>query len=339
MTYWTGTWDPAKEAISKEIESLRYGARRRASVVAFSSGNRTRVTPSRSTITLSDRRRLTLRAIAAVIEPTADITHVFGGGSSWDLMRSLGRRPIILTAVVGGPGIADLPLGACSRVVVETDAAAAEWQSAGIPPEMIELIRPGIDLEEFRPAGAAPERFSLLFASTPAELTEFEGRGIPFLVDLARERPDIDIVVPWRQWGDIAAARRRLEDLRPPSNFKVRHEKVDMPTLLQSVHATVVAFDTGVGKSCPNFVIEGLAAGRPAIIARGVEIAGLVGAHRAGISTDRTVADFAAAIDVLKEDWSGWSARARLLAEREFSLSAFRARYEAIYRALVPSAS
>ena len=27
VTYWTGTWDPAKEAISKEVNALRTGPR------------------------------------------------------------------------------------------------------------------------------------------------------------------------------------------------------------------------------------------------------------------------------------------------------------------------
>ena len=35
VTYWTGTWDPAKEAISKELNALRVGTRTRAPVVSF----------------------------------------------------------------------------------------------------------------------------------------------------------------------------------------------------------------------------------------------------------------------------------------------------------------
>jgi hypothetical protein len=44
-------------------------------------------------------------------------------------------------------------------------------------------------------------------------------RGIPLLVELARHRPDVDIILPWRAWGDVDAAREVLGSLRPPAKL------------------------------------------------------------------------------------------------------------------------
>ncbi|ODS52368.1 MAG: hypothetical protein ABS36_17430 [Acidobacteria bacterium SCN 69-37] len=336
VTYWTGTWDPAREAISKEIESLRSGARRRSPVVAFSVGNRTRLDRRAATLMLSHRRWLLLRAVAALVEPTADVSHVFGGGGSWHLLRALGRRPIVLTAVVPTDDAATLPLEACVRVVVETEAAMAVWRAAHVPEDRLSIVRPGIDLARFRPQPPADGPFTLLFASTPSDAAEIAPRGIPLLVELARARPEIAIVVPWRQWGDVAAAKQALAALRPPGNFRVLHEPIaDMAALVARVHATVVAFAPGVGKSCPNFVVEGLAAGRPAIVAERLDLADLVERHCAGVAVDRSVAGLSRGVDVLIREWQARGERARALAEREFDETTFRDRYARIYEDVV----
>src|SRR5690606_17614908 len=86
VTYWTGTWDPRKEGVSKEIAALRSGERHRAPVVAFSPGNRTALLPGERTLTLSSGWWLALRATAPLVERRGEITHVFGGQSSWHLV-------------------------------------------------------------------------------------------------------------------------------------------------------------------------------------------------------------------------------------------------------------
>lgn len=333
VTYWTGTWDPAKEAISKEITALRTGSRARAPVVAFSPAQSTRLHLRDRVLTLSHRRWLSLRVAARLIEPTGDVTHIFGGQGSWHLFRSLGRRPILVTAVLSHGGTATLPPTRIARVVVETDDAIEEWERAGIGRDRIEVLRPGIDLTSYRPTPIDPDRrTTLLFGSTPSDPAEFEARGILLLVDLARRRPDIDIVLPWRQWGDVQAARRALERLQPPPNFIVRHEVVaDLRAHFAGAHATIVLFARGAGKACPNSVVEGLASGRPAIAASDGSLAALLASSGAGVIADRNVAALSAAVDQLRAGWPGYSARARALAENSFDLRRFRARYEELY--------
>jgi glycosyltransferase involved in cell wall biosynthesis len=343
VTYWTGVWDPAKEGISKEINALRTGPRASASVVAFSPGQPTRMAVADKVLVLSSRHWLALRAVAAIVEPRGDVTHLFGGDVSWHLLRALGRRPILLTAVVPRTG-SRLPPGVnVARLVVETDASVAEWEQAGIPRERIDVVHAGVDLDWFtpQPPPTPPANgFRLLFASTPSDPGEITARGLPLLIALARQRPDIRIVVPWRAWGETASAKRILDGLRPPANFLVTvGDAVDMRAQFADVHATVAAFAPGTGKSCPNFVIEGLATGRPCIMTPEGGLSRLLDRSGAGVVAERDVTALAAAVDRLRGTWQDYSRRAREMAEREFDLRQFQVAYERIYRDLAGSAS
>ena len=339
VTYWTGVWDPAKEAISKQVNALRTGSRRRAPVIAFAPGQSFQLAPRHRALVLPGRSWMALRGVAACIEPTGDISHVFGGRVSWHLLRALGRRPIVLTAVVATIGEADIP-ATLAHVVIETETAAEEWTRAGVPPQRMSLIRPGVDLDWFGMLPAVESnRVSLLFASTPADPAEIDRRGIPLLVELARLRPDIDIVIPWRQWGDVAEARRRLEALRIPSNVIVTHDVIhDLRPHLARVHATVFCVEEGAGKSCPAFVIEGLAAGRPCVTTS-PELAPLIARAGAGVVAAGEPASLAAAVDNLRRDWVEYSARARQLAEAEFDLRIYRRQYDELYQKISESPS
>ena len=334
VTYWTGTWDPRQEAISKEINTLRSGTRASAPVVAFSSANVTRLVTRERAVTLSHRRWGMLRVIAAAVEPLGHVTHVFGGQSSWHLIRALGRRPIVLTAVVAGqPGQA-LPHTKLSRVVVETEDQADEWLSLKIPAERMELVRPGIDLTWHVPT--APEslaRFRLLFASTPSDASEIAARGLPLMIELARQRPDIDLVIPWRQWGDVGAVTAAFKALRPPANVIVSHDAIaDMRHHFATTHATLLCFEKGAGKASPNFVLEGLASGRPCLTSSDNSLGALLTRTGGGIVAAPEVAALSAAVDRLREHWACYSERSRVVAERYFDLSVFRASYDRIYR-------
>jgi glycosyltransferase involved in cell wall biosynthesis len=333
VTYWTGTWDPAKEAISKEVSALRTGSRETAPVVSFSPVQRIAWRRQDRVLVLPGGLWPALRAVAAILEPRGDITHIFGGDFSWHLFRALGRRPILLTAVAALNGNVPTPRRDLARVAVETDSGVDEWLGLGFPRERVVVIRPGIDVDWYtRVPAPSGERFTLLFASTPSDPAEIEPRGIPLLVELARARPDCDFLVPWRQWGDLDAARRAIDELRPPPNFVVEHGDIeDMRPCYARSHATVVAFTPGVGKTCPNFVLEGFASGRPCLATSDAAFTPLVDRAGAGAVVSRDVASLSAGIDRLKTGWTGFADRARGLAEAEFSLRRFLSQYEQLY--------
>jgi glycosyltransferase involved in cell wall biosynthesis len=332
VTYWTGTWDPAKEAISKEICELRRGHRERAPVVAFSPSQPFRYSPRDRVLQIPARAWPVLRAAAAAIERSGDITHIFGGSVSWHLIRALGRKPIVLTAAVANDGDVQLPHSNISRVIVETDLAVDEWVQAGIKRDHVSIVRPGIDLDHFNLHEPPQGPFTLIFASTPSDVSEIASRGIPLLVELARARPDIRIILPWRQWGDVTKSREALVSLRPPGNFIVTHDNVhDMREVYRLAHATIVIFAAGTGKAVPNFVIEGLAMGLPCIATKSSGLASDLAQHRAGLVVEPQIAALSNAVDELQADSNGYSRRARLLAEARYDLRTFVAAYDRIY--------
>ena len=339
VTYWTGTWDPAKEAISKEINMLRIGTRAKAPVVAFSPGNRNRARWCDRVLTLSSGSSIGLRAAAALVEPWGDITHIFGGMSSWHLFRALGRRAIVLTAVDSRHPVRGLPNAAVARVVVESEADIDEWLNTGLPRDCVELIPPGVDCDWYLPSPPTSNRFTLLFASTPADPAEIESRGLPLLIALARLRPEIDILVPWRNWGNVEGARRAIEALRPPDNIQIKvADEPDMRPYFARAHATVLPYSRGAGKTSPNFVLEGLAAGRPCVTTFESGLVGPVSRARAGIVVNRDVASLSSAVDQVRANWLSLSQQARALAESDFNLRTFRARSEALYDSMTTNA-
>src|SRR4051794_14634477 len=92
ITYWTGTWDPAKEAISKEVALLRSMGLQVAPIVAFSPGNRSTLQLRDRVLTLSAERWLTLRLLAPGVEMMGDLSHVFGTLAAWHWLKVLRRR-------------------------------------------------------------------------------------------------------------------------------------------------------------------------------------------------------------------------------------------------------
>jgi glycosyltransferase involved in cell wall biosynthesis len=336
VTYWTGTWDPSREAISKEVEMLRRRSAVLAPVVSFSPGQRSAFEPGQRVLRLSHRRWVTLRAVAALVERRGDITHVFGGFSSWHLLRALGRRPILVTAVVARRDGERLPNRDVACVAVEGESAIEDWVNAGIPRDRVVTLLPGVDLVWFQyTEPPPPARFTMLFASTPADAHEIEGRGIPLLVETARARPDIDVLLPWRNWGNLPAARRTLEALRPPPNVHIHYETItDIRAMYSQAHCVVATFRPGFGKLCPNSVIEALACGRPAIVSANCGIASLVLRTGSGIVVSPTVRDITQAIDVIKETFPDYSRRARVAAEACFDVRRFLDEYQQLYQRL-----
>jgi hypothetical protein len=148
----------------------------------------------------------------------------------------------VLTAVVHAKPGETLPHVRFARVVVEADSLIEEWTARGVPRKALTVVYPGIDLERYAFAPLQrTDRLRFLFASSPSESSEIDARGIPLLIELARARPDIEIVVPWRSWGDVAGTTAVLDALRPPPNFHVRREPhADMRRHFAHAHATIV---------------------------------------------------------------------------------------------------
>jgi len=339
VTYWTGTWDPQREAISQEIAALRTLGHPAAPVVAFSPGNRT-AWPTDGVWRLSGRRWITFRTLAALIEPGGDVTHAFGPLNGWHLLRSLGRRPFVFTVVIPAEPLEQRSLyDRVTVFVAESESLAGSLRRMGVRDERIQVIYPGVDLQRFRHRPLPGGRFRMLFASSPADPAELDARGVPQLIELARRHPDVDVVVLWRNWGKAAEGKRLLATFDPPPNFIVEQRGArDMAELFASAHATVCLFQEGFGKSCPNSVVEGLACGRPALVSDSCGIADLLIEHGAGVAAARTPDALSAGLERLRRDFLRRTAEARQLAERCFSRPRFLKQYRDLYAALAAGA-
>ena len=336
VSYWTGIWEPRREAISKEVAWLRSELDPRATVVSFTP-QRTRLLARERVLRLNFNRWLSLRGAALALERTADVTHVFGGvGAVGHFLHVLGRRPILLTVVIPGPPLPSELYARVSRFVAESRGLAATLTGAGVPTDRIDIIYPAVDLQQYSPPASSPDgRFRLLFASSPSEPDEIDQRGLGLLIDLARLRPEVDVVVAWRRWGRVAEARRVLASRMPPSNFKVDEgDQVDMTAIYRGVHATVCCFEAGYGKAAPNSVVEGLASGLPSLVSDSCGIADLIAEWQAGVVTARSAEALACGIDDLRRRYDATRRAARRLAEAEFDRRRAADRYAGLYRAL-----
>jgi glycosyltransferase involved in cell wall biosynthesis len=341
VTYWTGVWQPGREALSNEVRALRHLQTPVAPVVSFSTGQRSAVSPGDRVVRLSSGRWLTLRLLAAVLERRGAVTHVFGALDEWHLLRAVGRKPVLFTVALPGRAIDRALARRVSWFAAETETLADTLVRNGVPRNRVSVVYPGVDLTEYAPGpAAASARFRILFASSPADPREFAERGIPFLVELARRRRDVEIVLLWRRWGNTAAARRALAGLSLPDNVTIEErDGRPMADVYRSVHATACCYEAGFGKSAPNSVIESVACGRPVLVSDTCGLATVVSGARAGVAFPRTLEAAAAAIDELRRGYGRYAINARALAVQRFDLDSFLSAYRALYARLARSHS
>src|SRR4026209_786748 len=151
VTYWTGTWDPVREAISKEVQTLRRAIRPSAPVISLSAGQRTSISLRDRVIRLAGAQWMVFRATAALVEPFGDVTHAFGALNAWHLPRALGRRPIIFTVALPGPALEPALYDTVTMFVVESECLADDLRRAGVSADKIRVIYPGVNLADYRP--------------------------------------------------------------------------------------------------------------------------------------------------------------------------------------------
>ena len=333
VTYWTGTWAPGMEAHTDFIQELRRRRDGADRVMSISSGQSGRLLPRRRVWRFGQAQWWYMRTVAPVIERLGRVNHVFGSSVTWHLLRAIGCRPTVFTVTIDeGPVHADVRHDV-SKFVAESDELAISLAAQGIEAE---VIHPGVDLARFTPAPPPDGTFRVLFASSPAHPGEFDARGIPLLVELARACPDIEVRCLWRPWDDESEAVAALGRLDAPRNLVIARGKApDMAREVANAHAVVIAYEKGFGKAAPQSILEGLATGRPALLGPHCSIAPVIAEAGAGaVATEQSGAALAEALSALRSDYESRAAAARALAEKRFSFRSAAARYEAIYAEL-----
>ena len=118
-----------------------------------------------------------------------------------------------------------------------------------------------------------------------------------------------------------------------PENVEVDHRVWgSLEELWLDAHAVVAPFrNSAKRKSVPNSVIEGLAAGRPAIVTDAVPIADWIEAYQAGVVCEPTGEGLAAAVTAVRNDYATMADNAATHGI-EFSVDRFRRAYLEVYR-------
>lgn len=167
------------------------------------------------------------------------------------------------------------------RFLPNARAIAKRLESEGVPPDRIEVVRNGVDLERFAP-GPNPELRATWGLRDGAVIAGFVGRlhavkRPDLLLDAVLDvdessRPDLVAVAGT---GELAAQLRdRVENqewLR--SHVRLLGLVVDMPDFFRSIDYLVLCSDT---EGLPNVIIEAMAAGVPCIATRVSDVPDLV---------------------------------------------------------------
>jgi glycosyltransferase involved in cell wall biosynthesis len=327
----TRPFTPQYEAVSREIAALREGSR--DSVVA--------VLPLRSNPFLLRKKKgvLTGHPLGLYLTPLlraqvakADILHVFAPLPLPRRVRMLltsNSAPRLLTVIALDKERGASTLSTFDHVVVES-APDKQWlHESGFPRERCSLVYP------FASGGitaAEPEQpFTVLFASWPFQRDESHSRGLDLVAEAATLRPGVRFLVLTRPG---TAVNPRGFNFPPNVEIDTRVH-ADFEPLWSRVHAVIAPFRSGAkSKSVPNSLVEGIGAGRPAIVTRGTGIAPLIAEHGAGVVCDSDGFSLAQAIDEVAVHYDLLAARAHELARLYFGVDRFRTAYREIYARL-----
>lgn len=331
ISFWTGWLDPQMVAVSKEVFQL---LRRFPGSRAFG------ISPHYlMRMSLADRSfgvhpglyPLFRRAIPH-LEHRFDVSHVYTSLGDWHFLSSLGRRPIVLTLTQQGEAAEPELLAKVAHVAAESEPLAGAAIAAGVSADRVSVIYPGVDLELFRDSPPPGRPWKLLFASSPENPAEIGTKGVDLLMDLAASEPELEITMLWRPFGKGSDRALELVRGRDLPNLRVVEGRIGEIHRLYGRHHAVVAPFRTVGKPCPNSILEGLACGRPALVSRYVDIAGLLEREGCGVAFEPTAEGIASAFRELVGRYDELRPGARPCAERHFNLERTVSSYRAIYR-------
>jgi len=184
--------------------------------------------------------------------------------------------------------------------------------------ENVSLVLPGMNLSAFRPEKLAfQEKFTLLMASAPWEVSQFESKGVHRLFQMLRDKPNVELVLLWRGiLKDELSARIMKYGVQ--HQVKVVYEYVDIKSILASVHAAVLIVNSSdVVKSYPHSLIESLAGGKPVLVSRDIAMSDYVEERGCGVVVEN-FADVELAIEKMIENYVRISKRAREVGGADF---------------------
>jgi len=261
-----------------------------------------------------------------------DIFHLFFPHIvNFRILQSI-SKPIIYT-VISGIDMEYMPRSEppCT-LVVSSSQEADILQSRGFP--HVHVIRPGIDLSQIQvtPPPELNSEFVLLAGSAPWTWRQFETKGFDLLLKVLARLPKIRLICLWRgklfrEWSN------QVKSLGLADRVEIIQEMADISGILSRCHAAVVLSATSDQvKSCPNSLMEALAAGRPVLVSRCNPMSYYVEENSCGkVIEDLCLEELISAIGEIMDEYSAF-ATAALLAGRGLSATRMIDDYRRLYQ-------
>lgn len=284
-------------------------------------------------ICFSPRLFWAFRIITGLLQWRIDVNHLFGSIGDWHHLKSLMKRPTIMTVCLRGKAEHPQLFDRVDQFAIEWPDAKSDLKALGVGDDRIRLILPPVDLSRFRADVSPPDQFSVLFASSPDRAEWLESRGVDLILDAAQQCPDMRFVLVWRPWGDSLPAIRQLVAKRELANVEIVTGKhANMSSFYQGTHVTVAPFRDGTrSKPTPNSILESLASGRPVVVSNVVGISEMIVDASAGVVSDPERCPLSECLNHIRADWLTMSENARRLAEAAFDVRRFVKAYELLY--------
>ncbi len=339
ITYWTGWLSPEMEGTSKEVFKLKDHFAR-SMIVGLSRHYWGKASLRQRYLGLNFRFYPFFRLIAPLLEMRSSLNHIYGSINEWHFLRSLGRRPTILSVAVFAKPLERSLYAKVRLFIAHSSKTAEELVRWGADPDRVRVLYPGLDLD--RHAAIAPRggsKFKILFATAPPDIEGIRSRGVDLILDVAAAMPDVEFILVWRPWGDsLEAVKQRIKE----KNLKnvVLHCGLiaDMRSEFAGADAVIAPFlDTKDMKVCPTSLIESLAYGRPVLATTSVGIADLIQSEGCGEAVEPAVPVVCAAIERMRERYDSYARNARRCAERHFNLKSCLRQHEDLYEEVLQS--
>lgn len=199
----------------------------------------------------------------------------------------------------------------------------------------VQVIFPGIDLNGFNYSKSESENFKLLFASAPLRMHSFEHNGVNLITKAFTGLKNIELICLWR--GKYLIEMEEL--IKKTNNQKKIHiinKVVNMKEELNKVHATILPYTgTDECKTCPNSLIESLAAGKPVLTTDIIPFSNLVLKKGCGVVIEPTKEGLIDGIKDLRENYDKYQRKCMPVAKKYFSKERFVKEYGTLYNKCV----
>ncbi len=224
-----------------------------------------------------------------------------------------------------------------STIVVESEKQKSDLLRLGIAEERIKIIYPPVDMNTFSyQKPPVKQKFTILYASCPTRKQDFAKRGIPLLLETAKNNKDIIIDLAWRK-GAFQEINQLVNKNNLHDNVLVTNKiYTNMNERYATAHCTIIPYtvEDDFLKHIPNSALESLAAGKPLLVSEKTELAIFVKKTACGIVFSPTVSGLTEALAEIKQNYARYQQQCRKTAQEYFSKDIFLQKYQEIYHNL-----